>query len=137
MGEGRRFVSMAGVWRYVIDASFHAAGAYASAITMPFERDDPEGYRWGQSITLLDGRIVQWSAAGRYDGTVVDAGFMTVALTRVAANALMNVWNCPSISQSGREVWTIDGNRIHVGGSLRKPDGLDYAFVEIWDRVGG
>src|ERR1019366_8051201 len=90
------YMSMAGLWRFNTANSFHAAGPYALAITMPIERDDPGGYTLGQSITLLDGTIVEWRAEGQFDGKIVDAGFLTVALTRGGPNALVNHWACPS-----------------------------------------
>ena len=129
------YVSAVGEYNWNPKTSHYSTPVYATVQTMSIKRDDPKtGINVSQDVTLADGKKLDWSYDGPYDGKLQKREWMSFAFKRIKPDAFSNDY-IMSDGTKGHEVATVSKDNITIRGSSWGKDGKKQPYVEVWDKV--
>jgi len=129
-----QFMSAKGEYVWNPKTSHYASPVYAKEQTMSITHDDGKTIGLSQAVTLADGKKIDWSFDGAYDGKPHPGQWITIALTRNAPDAFTNDYVMVD-GTKGHEVATITAEHVTIRGSSLDKNGAEQPYVEVWDRV--
>ena len=98
-------------------------------------RDDPAGVTLIETVHSKEGKKTEWRHEGKYDGSLIDGGWIKVKFTRAAPDAIGNDWVMGDGSIRGYEVCHLQGDRITNHGVQIDAKGNLYPYAEVWQRT--
>ncbi len=129
-----KFISAEGEYVWNPKASHYSTPVYAKEQTMSIKHDDGKTVTLSQDVTLADGKKINWSYDGAFDGKPHPGEWITIALTRVRPDAYANDY-VMNDGTRGHEVATITAKRVTIRGASVDANGGKHPYVEVWDRV--